>query len=61
MTLKEKILNSLILGILFSYLNFLIIDKFIVETSIYQYIFIEIILVLSIKLFKFTKHLLNLN
>ena len=61
MTLKEKFFHSFILGVLFSFINWLIIDKLIVSVSIYKYILIELVLVISIKLFKFTKLKLNLN
>lgn len=61
MTLGQKFFHSFIIGVLFSLLNWLIIDKFIINLSIYTYIFIEIVLVISIKLYKFTKQKLNLN
>ena len=61
MTLKEKFFHSFFLGVLFSILNWLIIDKLIINLSITKYIFIELTLVISIKLFKFTKAKLNLN
>jgi hypothetical protein len=61
MTLKEKFFHSFFLGILFSVLNWLIIDNFIISLSIYEYILIELTLVVSMKLFKFTKQKLNLN
>jgi hypothetical protein len=60
MTLLEKIIHGFILGVCFSLLNWLLIDKFVTTLSISQYIFIEIILVISIKLFKFTKLKLNI-
>jgi len=61
MTLKEKVMHSLLLGLLFSFLNWMIINNLIINLSIFQYIFIELTLVVSIKLFKFTKVKLNLN
>ena len=61
MTVLEKFFHSFVLGCLFSLLNWFLIDKFIIDISIYKYIFIEIILVVSVKFFKFTKLKLNLN
>ena len=61
MTIKEKFFHALVIGILFSILNWFIIDCFIIKLSILKYVFIECILIVSIKLFKFTKLKLNLN
>ena len=61
MKVREKIIHSFFISILFSTLNWLIIDNLILNISITKYIFIEIVLVISIKLFKFTKLKLGLN
>jgi hypothetical protein len=61
MTIKEKILHSLAISTLFSLLNWFIIKTFIIDVTIVEYIFIEIVLIISIKLFKFTKLKLKLN
>jgi len=61
MTIKEKIFHSFIISVLFSLLNWFIIKNLIIDVTIIEYIFIEIVLVLSIKLFKFTKLKLKLN
>jgi hypothetical protein len=61
MTIKKKIFYSFLIGILLSLLNWIIIDNFIVRISIYKYILIEFVLVISIKFFKFTKLKLNLD
>lgn len=61
MTIREKIIHGILLSSLFSVLNWLIIDKFIINLSIYKYIFIELILVISIKFYTFTKLKLKLN
>jgi hypothetical protein len=61
MTIKEKLIHGFFLSILFSLINWLIIDKFIVNVSIYKYFFIELVLVLSIKFYKFTKLKLRLD
>jgi hypothetical protein len=61
MTIKKKFFYSFLIGILLSLLNWIIIDNFIVRISIYKYILIEFVLVISIKFFKFTKLKLNLD
>jgi hypothetical protein len=61
MTRKEKMFHSLILSCLFSLLSWFTIDRFITKVSFWQYFFIEFILILSLKLFNFTKQRLNLN
>jgi hypothetical protein len=61
MTIKEKIFHSFIISVLFSLLNWFIIKNLIIDVTVVQYIFIEIVLVVSIKLFKFTKLKLKLN
>jgi len=61
MTVKEKFFHSFLIGILFSLINWLIINNFIIRVSIFKYILIEFVLVMSVKFFKFTKLKLNLN
>lgn len=61
MSLLEKAFHSLLLGALFTIINWLVIDKFIIELTFTKYIFIEIVLVISIKFYKFTKLKLGLN
>jgi hypothetical protein len=60
MTTKEKMLHSFIISCLFSLLSWFIINRFITKVSFWQYFFIEFILIISLKLFNFTKHRLNL-
>jgi len=59
--MREKIIHSLILSTCFSVLCWFIIDKFIIEISIYKYFFIEFLLIISLKLYNFTKLKLGLN
>ena len=61
MTIREKIFHSFIISIVFSLANWLLIKNFIIDVTVVQYIFIEIVLVISIKLFKFTKLKLRLD
>jgi hypothetical protein len=60
MTIREKVIHSFLLAVFISIINWLVISKFIVEMSIFKYFLIEIILILSIKLFTFTKQKLGL-
>jgi hypothetical protein len=60
MTQNKRAIHLLMLGLLFSIINWIIIKKLIVEISIFQYFFIEIILVLSMKIYKFTKQKVDL-
>lgn len=61
MSIREKMLHSFIISVIFSFINWMIIDKFIIPLTLGKYIFIEIILVISIKLFTFVKLKLKLN
>jgi len=61
MTIREKIIHSFLISILFSLVNWFIIKTFIINVTILKYIFIEIVLIISIKLFKFTKLKLGIN
>lgn len=55
MTRTEKIVNNLTLGLIFSIINWFLINKLIVKMTFIEYLLIEIVLVISIKLFKFTQ------
>ena len=61
MTLREKVLHSLMLSVTFSLVNWKIIDFFLIDMPFWRYIIIELILVISIKLFKFTKQKLKID
>jgi hypothetical protein len=61
MTIGEKIIHSFLISILFSLSSWFIIKTFIIDLTILEYIFIEIVLIISIKLFKFTKLKLGIN
>jgi hypothetical protein len=54
MTNIEKIIHHFSLSVLFTLINWFIIDFFIIEISFIKYFIIEIILVLSLKFYKFT-------
>lgn len=54
MTVIEKIINHLLLGALFTITNWMIVDAFIIKVPFYKYFLIELILVLSMKIYKFT-------
>lgn len=61
MTLRAKMFHSLSLSILFTLINWFIVDNFILKVSIMKYVLIELLLVASLKLFNFTKIKLGLN
>jgi accessory gene regulator protein AgrB len=50
----EKALNKTILSILFSILNWTLINRFLIEIPFYKYFIIEILLIVSMKIFIFT-------
>jgi hypothetical protein len=56
----EKAINKTIIAILFSILNWLIIDRFIIEIPFYKYFIIEILLIVTMKLCIFTTQKLKL-
>jgi len=54
MTTTEKLLHRFLLSVVFTLTNWFIVTTFITEVSFLRYFFIELLLVLSMKLFKFT-------
>ena len=56
----EKAINKTIIALLFSVLNWLIIDRFIIEIPFYKYFIIEILLIVSMKIFIFTTQKIKL-
>jgi hypothetical protein len=56
----EKVIHKLFISIMFSITNWIIIDNFIVEISLIKYIFVEILLLVSMKFYIFTTRKLNL-
>jgi hypothetical protein len=56
----EKAINKTIIALLFSVLNWLIIDRFIIEIPFYKYFIIEILLIVTMKLCIFTTQKLKL-
>jgi hypothetical protein len=56
----EKAINKTIIAVLFSILNWLIIDRFIIEIPFYKYFIIEILLIVTMKLCIFTTQKLKL-
>jgi|688.fasta_scaffold11973_17 hypothetical protein len=56
----EKAINKTMIAILFSILNWLIIDRFIIEIPFYKYFIIEILLIVTMKLCIFTTQKLKL-
>jgi hypothetical protein len=56
----EKALNKTILSVLFSILNWTLINKFLIEIPFYKYFIIEILLIVSMKIFIFTTQKIKL-
>jgi hypothetical protein len=60
MTIIEKTIHHALIAILFSIINWIIIDNFIINISFWKYFIIELLLVSSLKIFKFTIQKLKL-
>jgi hypothetical protein len=54
MTTFEKYTHRFFLGLVFTLINWIIVKTFIIDVSFMPYLFIELTLVISMKLFKFT-------
>lgn len=61
MSRMEKGIHRLFISLVFSLLNWIIIDNLIVELSVGKYIIVEIILVISMKFSIFTIRKFNLH
>jgi len=57
----EKVIHSSLIAILFSLLNWFIIDKCIITIELWRYCTLEILFVISMKLYKFTIQKLKLH
>jgi hypothetical protein len=60
MTIKENMIHRLMIGTLFTIMNYFLVNNLIINISFTKYFLIELILVLSMKLFKFTVNKLDL-
>jgi hypothetical protein len=61
MTKFEKVFHRFLLSLAFTLTNWFTVTTFIIEISFLKYFFIELLLVLSMKLFKFTLTKFKLN
>lgn len=61
MTIFEKYTHRFLLGSLFTIMNWTIVKTLIIDVSFIRYFFIELALILSMKLFKFTLTKFKLN
>jgi hypothetical protein len=50
----EKVIHKILLSALFSLLCWIIVKNFIIEINFFRYFLIELILILSMRLLKFT-------
>jgi hypothetical protein len=60
MSIREKFLHGFIISILLSIVNWFIIDKLIINIPLWKYFILELIFVVSMKLYKFTLQKLQL-
>jgi hypothetical protein len=60
MSSLEKVIHKLFLSLVFTIINWIVIDHFIVEISFIKYIFVEVLLLVSMKFYIFTTRKLNL-
>lgn len=60
MSLFERVINKLIISIIFSIFNWIIINHFIVEIPFWQYFILEMLLIVSLKFYIFTIQKLQL-
>jgi len=61
MTIKEKMIHTLVLSLMFSIISWLVVDNLIIDISFLKYFLIEIILIISLKFYKFTIQKFKLN
>jgi hypothetical protein len=61
MTIGEKIVHTVLISFLFSVICWLITNYFVISLTFIKYFFIEIILIISLKVYKFTISKLGLN
>ena len=60
MSSVEKVVNKLLLSLVFTALNWIVVDFFIVDVSFWRYLIIELFLVVSLKFYTFTTRKMNL-
>jgi len=60
MSEKEKLLHRLAISAVFTVLNWIVIDKLIVELPFWKYLIIELFLVVSMKFYIFTTRKMKL-
>lgn len=53
---KHEAIHSFLLSIVFTLLNWVVIDNLVVALSFWKYILIEIIILVSFKIYQFTLH-----
>jgi hypothetical protein len=60
MSSVEKVVNRLLISLVFTALNWIVVDFFIVEISFWRDLIIELFLVVSLKFYTFTTRKMNL-
>lgn len=56
----ERVINRLLISLLFTMLNWVLVDWLIVELPLWKYIIIELFLIVSMKFYIFTTRKMNL-
>lgn len=54
MSSVEKVVHKLLISLVFTLVNWVIVDNFIVEVPFWKYLIIEVFLVISMKFYTFT-------
>lgn len=60
MTFNEKVVHRLLISLVFTAINWVLIDWLIVEIPFWRYLIVEVFLVVSLKFYTFTIRKLNL-
>ena len=60
MSSVEKVVHKLLISIVFTVLNWIVVDFLIVDISFWRYLIIELFLVISLKFYTFTTRKLDL-
>jgi hypothetical protein len=60
MSSVDKVVHRLLISLVFTALNWVVVDFLIVDVSFWRYLIIELFLVVSLKFYTFTTRKLNL-
>lgn len=60
MSSTERVINRLLISLVFTMLNWVLVDWLVIELPLWKYIIIELFLVVSMKFYIFTTRKMNL-